>query len=188
MAGCLWAWRLACGDTQYFGPELSGTTGKAMKLDGKYKLNASRPELWKALNDPEVLRSCTPGCKQMVANGDDAFDVVIEIGIASVKGRYTGHIAIRDRIPNEQYRLEVSGSGTAGFMNASGLIQLSEAGDATAVEYAVEAHVGGLAAGLGQRVMEGAAKLLVGQFFSCLETTLRSQRAARSGADSASST
>lgn len=159
-----------------------------MKLEGKYKLNASRPELWKALNDPEVLRACTPGCKQMVANGVDAFDVVIEIGIASVKGRYKGHIAIRDRIPNQQYRLEVSGSGTAGFMNASGVIQLSEAGEATAVEYAVEAHVGGLAAGLGQRVMEGAAKLLVGQFFNCLGTAVHSHQAARSDADSPSST
>jgi carbon monoxide dehydrogenase subunit G len=147
-----------------------------MKLVGNYKMNASPSELWKALNDPEVLRSCTPGCKQIIAKGDDSFDVVIEIGVASVKGRYTGHIATRDRIPDRQYRLDISGNGSAGFLRANGLIQLSEQGEGTLVEYTGEAHVGGLAAGLGQRVMEGVAKLLVGQFFSSLQAIVQAPR------------
>ena len=145
-----------------------------MNLKGNYKLKAPCAEIWRALNDPEVLRSCTPGCKQMVSAGEDSFDVVIEIGIASIKGRYTGQIKISDRVANSHYKLAVSGTGTAGFMNASGLIWVKEQEDETLIEYAGEAHVGGLAAGLGQRVMEGVAKLLVGQFFACLGKAVRS--------------
>jgi len=154
-----------------------------MKLAGTHKLKAPCDQVWHTLNDPEVLRSCTPGCKQMVPTGEDSFDVVIEISIASVKGRYTGHINIRDRIPHRQYRLEVSGNGTAGFVNASGLIQLKQEEGGTLVEYSSEAHVGGLAAGLGQRVMEGVAKLLVGQFFKCLETAVHAQQGLRCAED-----
>jgi uncharacterized protein len=147
-----------------------------MDLKGSYKLNASCDQVWKALNDPEVLRSCTPGCKQMVSTGEDSYDVVIEIGIASIKGRYAGQIKITDRVPNSHYNLAVSGVGTAGFMNASGSIYVREQENATLIEYAGEAHVGGLAAGLGQRVMEGVAKLLVGQFFKCLGTAILKSR------------
>ena len=147
-----------------------------MNLKGTYKLNASCDQVWKALNDPEVLRSCTPGCKQMVSSGEDSFDVVIEIGIASIKGRYTGQIKISDRIPNHQYKLAVSGTGTAGFMKASGSIRVTEQENETLMEYAGEAHVGGLVAGLGQRVMEGIAKLLVEQFFKCFEAAIHKSR------------
>jgi carbon monoxide dehydrogenase subunit G len=97
--------------------------------------------------------------------------VVIEIGIAAIKGRYTGQIKISDRVPNQRYTLAVSGTGTAGFMNATGLITLSGQENETLIEYAGEASVGGLVAGVGQRVMEGIAKLLVGQFFKSFEVT-----------------
>jgi carbon monoxide dehydrogenase subunit G len=143
-----------------------------MNIKGAYKLKASPDQVWKALNDPEVLRSCTPGCKQMISTGEDSFDVVIEIGIASIKGRYTGQIKISDRVPNSQYKLAVSGTGTAGFMNATGSIQVREQENETLIEYVGEAHVGGL----GQRVMEGVAKLLVGQFFECLGKTIHKSR------------
>jgi carbon monoxide dehydrogenase subunit G len=142
-----------------------------VNLKGTYKLKGRLEQVWAALNDPEVLRQCTPGCRQMIAAGDDCFDVVIEIGIAAIKGRYTGQIKISDRVPNQRYTLAVSGTGTAGFMHATGLINLSGQDNETVIEYTGEANVGGLVAGVGQRVMEGIAKLLVGQFFKSFEAT-----------------
>jgi carbon monoxide dehydrogenase subunit G len=144
-----------------------------MNLKGTHKLRGSLEQVWTALNDPQVLRRCTPGCKQMVEVTADCFDVVIEIGIAAIKGRYTGQIKISNRVPNLRYTLVVSGNGTAGFMNASGAIQLGGQGNETVIDYAGEANVGGLAAGVGQRVMEGIARFLVGQFFKCLEAALQ---------------
>src|SRR3989338_9365668 len=100
-----------------------------MNLSGSYQLKIPRQQVWEALNDPEVLRQCTPGCKEMRPAGDDSYDVLMEVGIASVKGRYTGKIQISDRVPGEQYKLTVSGTGTPGFVNAEGLIQLIDEGD-----------------------------------------------------------
>ena len=144
-----------------------------MNLKGTYKLKGTLDDVWTALNNPQVLRRCTPGCRQMVAVNEDCYDVVIEIGIAAVKGRYTGQIKISDRVPNQRYTLAVSGTGTAGFMNATGAIQLCGHENETVIEYAGEANVGGLVAGVGQRVTEGIARLLVGQFFKSLQTALQ---------------
>jgi len=142
-----------------------------MNLKGTYRVKGKPEQVWAALNDAEVLRQCTPGCRQMIAAGDDCFDVVIEIGIAAIKGRYTGQIKISDRVPNQCYTMAVSGTGTAGFMNATGLIRVGGQENDTVIEYAGEANVGGLVAGVGQRVMEGIAKMLVREFFKCFETT-----------------
>ena len=143
-----------------------------MNLSGTYQLKIPRQQVWEALNDPEVLRQCTPGCKEMRPTGDDSYDVLMEIGVGSVKGRYTGKIQISDRVPGEQYKLAVTGKGSAGFVNAEGLIQLIDEGDETRIEYSGQAHVGGPVAGVGQRIMEGAAKFLVGQFFKGVEAAV----------------
>lgn len=153
-----------------------------MNLKGSQKVGAPRDRVWEALNDPDVLRQCTPGCQQMVLSEDGSYDVVMEVGIAAVKGRYTGKIKMTDRIPGSQYKLAVNGSGSAGFMNAEGLIQLKELGDETMIEYSGQAHVGGLIAGVGQRIVEGVAKHLVGQFFKCFErAVLKSQAGGGAG-------
>jgi len=151
-----------------------------MKLTGTYKLKASRNRIWEALNDPEVLRQCTPGCKRLAPVADDppntSYEVLMEIGVASVKGTYTGKIQIADRIPGSQYKLIVTGNGNSGFVRAEGVVQLQDDGEDTLIDYFGQAQVGGTIAGVGQRVIEGIAKLLVGQFFKCFETAvLKSQ-------------
>ena len=143
-----------------------------MKLTGSHKLKVRRDQVWEALNNPEVLRQCTPGCKEMSLTADDSFAVLMEVGVGSIKGRYTGKIQISDRVPGQQYRLAVSGTGSAGFVNAEGLIQLKDEGEETMVEYSGRALVGGPVAGVGQRVMEGVAKFIVGQFFKCFEAAI----------------
>ena len=70
-----------------------------MNLQGTYQMKVTKDRVWEALNDPEVLRQCTPGCWQMAPAEDGSYDVLMEVGIAAVKGRYTGKIRISDRIP-----------------------------------------------------------------------------------------
>lgn len=143
-----------------------------MNLTGIYTLKAAREQVWEALNDPEILRRCTPGCQEMRPAGEGSYDIRMEVGIGSVKGRYSGTIAITNRVPGREYKLAVKGTGNAGFVSAEGVIQLKDDGAETRIEYSGHAHVGGPVAGVGQRVMEGAAKFLVGQFFKCLETAI----------------
>lgn len=143
-----------------------------MNLKGNYEVKAPPQQVWEALNRPEMLRRCTPGCKKLEATDEGSFDVLLEVGVGSVKGRYAGKIQITDRIPGSHYNLAVSGSGTIGFLNAEGLIQLADSGGNTRIEYSGVAHVGGPIAGVGQRVMDGVAKLLVGQFFRTFEKAM----------------
>ena len=143
-----------------------------MNLKGTHRFKAKQDRVWESLNDPEVLRQCTPGCRQMTPAADgsnDSYDVLMEVGIAAVKGRYTGTIRITDRVPGTQYKLAVTGTGSVGFLNAEGVIRLEALGEETLIEYSGQAQVGGLIAGVGQRIMGGVAKQLVGQFFQCLE-------------------
>lgn len=140
-----------------------------MNLSGSYKLNALRERVWQALNDPEVLRVCTPGCKQLTLAEDGSFDVELDVGIAAVRGQYTGKIRICDPVPGTEYRLVVNGTGTNGFLNAEGIVRVTDDGGETQLEYIGQAHVGGPIAGVGQRIMEGVAKQIVGQFFKTLQ-------------------
>ncbi len=151
-----------------------------MNLEGTHRMKAKRERVWAFLNDPEVLRQCSPGCQQMIPAADNSYDVLMEIGIGAVKGRYTGKIQITDRIPGTQYKIAVTGNGSAGFLSAEGVIRLEEVGEETLIEYSGQAQVGGLIAGVGQRIMAGVAKQLVGQFFQCLEKALL-QSQGRSG-------
>ena len=153
-----------------------------MNLTGTCQLKAARERVWDALNDPEILRRCTPGCKEFAPTGENSYAVLLEVGVGSVKGRYKGKIEITNRVPGREYRLAVQGTGNTGFVNADGVIQLNQEGDETRIEYSGQARVGGPIAGVGQRVMEGAAKFLVGQFFKCFEAAiLRNPAGAESG-------
>jgi len=160
-----------------------------MKLTGTHQLKAPREKVWEALNDQEILRQCTPGCKQLtLAAGDESivsnvsYDVLMDVGVGSIKGSYAGKIQITDQIPGAQCKLTVSASGSTGFLRAEGIVQLDDSGEGTLVDYFGQAQVGGTIAGVGQRVIEGVAKLLVGQFFKCFETTVLKGRSQESEA------
>ena len=113
-----------------------------------------------------------PGCKRLVVNAAGGYDADLEVGVGAIKGQFTGTINIKDHVPGSQYKLAVSASGNAGFLNAEGLVELKEEGDATVIEYSGEAKVGGPIASVGQRMVEGVAKRLVAQFFRSFEEAM----------------
>ncbi|MDI3298770.1 MAG: carbon monoxide dehydrogenase subunit G [Bacillota bacterium] len=139
-----------------------------MQVKGEQVLRAPRPVVYDLLMDPEVLSRCIPGCKALRQAGDGAYDAELELGIASVKGRYTGHVEIRDARRPERYTLVLSGQGGPGFVNAELRFSLEEADGGTRLSYEGEAQAGGTIAGVGQRMLGGVAKLITGQFFSAL--------------------
>src|SRR3990167_936396 len=114
-----------------------------MNLNGTYQLKIPRQQVWEALNDPEILRRCTPGCKEFAPTGENSYAVLLEVGVGSVKGRYRGKIEITNRVPGREYRLAMQGAGNTGFVNADGVIQLNAEGDETRIEYSGVANAGG---------------------------------------------
>jgi carbon monoxide dehydrogenase subunit G len=144
-----------------------------MILGGTHKIPATRETVWQALMDPEILTRALPGCEKMEANPDGSYHARMKVGIAAVKGTYQGRIEILDPIPNELFRMKVDGQGTGGFLKAIGTLSLASEGDGTLVHYAGEAQVGGVIAGVGQRLMLVAAKQIIHQFFEAFSRQLQ---------------
>jgi uncharacterized protein len=143
-----------------------------VKVSGTNLLNGPRDRVWQCLNDPAFLKECLPGCESMEATGPDQYQVALTIGIAVVRGKYTGSVSLSEKEAPQRFKMQVEGKGTGGFMQGTGLMELSEDPQGTTVTYQGDVQVGGPIASVGQRLLEGAAKLIVGQFFSAVNKRL----------------
>ncbi|MBA2519243.1 MAG: carbon monoxide dehydrogenase subunit G [Chloroflexia bacterium] len=143
-----------------------------MELSGEQTFTAPRQRVWDLLLDPETLRSCLPGCERLEAVGPDEYEATMKIGVAAIRGTYQGRVKISDRNEPASYRMLVEGKGPAGQVSGEGELVLVEDGVETKVQYAGKATVRGTLARVGGRVMQPAAKLVVGQFFNCLSARL----------------
>lgn len=113
-----------------------------------------------------------PGCESMKEVGPDQYEAVMKVGIASVKGSYKGKVSIKDKKPPSHYVLSGEGQGGPGFMRGDLAIDLEEQDGKTLLKYSTDAHVGGLIAAVGQRMLNGVAKMMVDQFFRKVESFL----------------
>lgn len=136
-----------------------------MTLEGTYKISAPRDLVYKQLMNPDVLSHSLPGCEKLTPNPDGSFSAQLKIGIAMMKGTYQGRVEILDAVAPERFRMLVEGKGSGGFMKGEGTLTLTEEGGETLITYTGEAQVGGLIASVGQRMILGAAKQNVTQFF-----------------------
>lgn len=151
-----------------------------MKLSGERILPAPRQSVWELFDDPERLSRLIPGCEKLEQLAPDEFSGRINVGIASVKGTYTGRLRLDEIRPPEHYKMNVEGRGKQGFMRGAGTLDLSPHDgniDRTVVRYAGDIEVGGTLVQVGQRVIESAAKMMLGQFFAAAEAELKAQAA-----------
>jgi carbon monoxide dehydrogenase subunit G len=148
-----------------------------MKVEGAYTFPGQPQQVWDLLLDPESLRTCIPGVESLTETSPDHWDAVMKVGVAAIKGTYKGKVAIVEKQEPTEYTLQVEGSGGPGFVKGSARITLSAEGDATAVKVEGDGQVGGMLAGVGQRMLPGVAKMLMNQFFECLVGKLSSQAA-----------
>ena len=144
-----------------------------MKIAGSVIVGAPSQKVWDALNNPEVLAKAIPGCEKLEKTGEDEYAVTQSVGIASIRGRYTGKMAIRDKNPPSSCNLKIEGKGPGGFVNGTAKVTLADKDGKTELTYDAEMQVGGLLASLGSRLIEPVAKQLVGQFFKSLEQQIQ---------------
>jgi carbon monoxide dehydrogenase subunit G len=143
-----------------------------VKVSGTHILNAPRDRVWQLLNDPAFLKVCLPGCESMEAIGPDRYQATLTVGIAAVKGKYTGSVSLSEKEPPQRFTMRVEGKGTGGFMQGTGLLELADDAQGTKVTYQGDVQVGGPIASVGQRLLDGAAKMMVGQFFTTVNAQL----------------
>jgi uncharacterized protein len=144
-----------------------------MKLEGSYEVKAPRDKVWSAFLDPETLRKAIPGCEKLEMIGPDEYKATLKIGVAAVKGTFEGKVRLLDKKPSDSYRLAAEGSGGPGFVRADTLISLADIeGGGTRVSYSADVQVGGLIAGVGQRMLGGVSKMMADQFFNRMSEQL----------------
>ena len=141
-----------------------------MQLSGEHTFDAPRQVVWDFLMDPAVLQSCLPGAEGMTEVGPDEYTATMKVGIAMIKGTFNGKVKILDKVEPTSYRMEVEGSGPQGQVSGSGTLELIMQDEQTTVRYNGEANVRGTIARVGARMIQPAARQIVGQFFSCLES------------------
>ncbi|HMF92483.1 MAG TPA: carbon monoxide dehydrogenase subunit G [Candidatus Angelobacter sp.] len=143
--------------------------GLNLKIEGTQKIAAPRERVFAALTNAAVLQKCIPGCEQMEKTGENQYDAKLTAGVGPIKGVFTATISLADITAPSHYKLVVEGKGQPGFVKGTGELNLAEDGENTSIQYVGEINVGGLLASVGQRMIQGAAGMMAGRFFSALE-------------------
>ncbi len=140
-----------------------------MDLNATYEFDAPASRVWDLLMDTDTVASCLPGCRGLRPLGDDRFEAELAVAVAAISGSFSGTITLRDKVPPESYRLLVEGTGRPGFVKGEARVRLVPQGETTSVQIAAEADVGGMIARVGQRLLEGVARMTMDRFYGCLQ-------------------
>ena len=137
-----------------------------MDMTGEYRIAAPRDRVWKALNDPEVLRQCIPGCDDLERTSDTELVARVTAKVGPVKAKFSGGVTLSDITPPESYTITGEGKGgAAGFAKGSAVVRLAEDRGETLLRYEAHAQVGGKLAQIGTRLVAGTAKKMADDFF-----------------------
>jgi uncharacterized protein len=140
-----------------------------VKIAGSTTLNLAPERAYEIMQDPEVLARAMPGCEALEKIGPDEYKMKMKMAMASLSGAFEGKVKITDQNPPSSFRLLVEGSGKIGFMKGDGLLTLAAAdGGGTLVTYEGDVQVGGTMAAVGQRLIDGTAKMMIKRFFDKL--------------------
>src|SRR5688500_17703851 len=146
----------------------------AMTMSGEVQLPAKREEVWAKLNDPEVLKTCVPGCEQLDKVSATEFQAIASIKVGPVKARWKGKVRLSDLDPPNGYKISGEGEGgVAGFAKGNAVVGLADKDGGTLLTYNVDAQIGGKLAQLGQRLINSAAKKTADDFFAKFANAVR---------------
>ena len=138
-----------------------------MEMNGSHIIPADRQTVWEALNNPDVLRACIPGCQELEMSSPTEMSAVVVTKIGPVKATFKGDVTLENLNPPQSYTISGEGKGgIAGFAKGGADVTLAEVEGGTQLDYAVDAKVGGKLAQLGSRLIDSTAKKLAAEFFN----------------------
>jgi uncharacterized protein len=150
-----------------------------MEMTGEQLVPASQADTWAALNDPEILKSCIPGCESMERTGSDQYTIQLTARVGPVSAKFKGRMTLSNVKPPESYSIAFEGQGgVAGFAKGSADVSLKAEGPATRLSYKVKANVGGKLAQIGSRLVDAAAAKVAGDFFASFNGRFQEQHGA----------
>ena len=136
-----------------------------MKLTGSYKLNVKKEIVWQALNNPDILKQCIPGCESFEKKSNTIFNATATNKIGPMNATFSGTVTLSNIQDNQSYTLSGEGQSSVGFVNGSADVKLTEENESTTLSYEVDVNVGGKIAQLGSRLMDGVTKKMSNYFF-----------------------
>jgi uncharacterized protein len=153
-----------------------------VKVSGSYSLPVGPERAYQLLQDPAELSRAMPGCESLEQIGPDEYRLRLKVILATLTGSFEGSVRIADPSPPSSFRLMVEGSGRIGFVKGDGVLRLAPGHASTEVEdtevsYDGEVEVGGTLAAVGQRLVDGASKMMIKRFFEKLSQNVRESRA-----------
>lgn len=150
-----------------------------MELQGRVTISASVQQVWEALNNPEILRQCIPGCEEVLQISPEEMHARVLLKMGPVRARFAGKVKMTDIRSMQGYTLNFEGSGgSAGFARGSSVITLSSVDGATQLDYTVQATVAGKLGQIGGRLIDASSKQLADKFFATLKAVLAGNVAA----------
>jgi len=152
-----------------------------MDMIGNRQLATSQAQVWEALNDPEILKACIPGCEKFERVEDNVYSVGVALRIGPVAAKFSGTVKLMDIQPPQSYALQFEAQGgVAGFGKGESKVTLTPNDQGCDLSYTVHSKVGGKIAQLGQRLIDGAAKSLAEDFFKRFDEELQKRQASSS--------
>jgi carbon monoxide dehydrogenase subunit G len=150
-----------------------------MELSESRQIAAAPDVVWAHLIDPEVLKSCIPGCQELTGTPEAGFDAVVVQKVGPVKATFKGHVTMSNVRPGQGCHLAGEGKGgAAGFAKGGADITLTPEAGGTLLTYDAKAKVGGKIAQLGGRVVDGFARKMANEFFSRFQAEVEGPAAA----------
>ena len=138
-----------------------------MELADEIIINAPKDQVYAALNDPEVLKQCIPGCEELIQHSDIELEAKVVLKVGPVKARFGGEVTLDKSGAPDAFSLSGQGNGgAAGHAKGGADVTLTADGDTTILKYVAKAQIGGKIAQLGSRLIQSTAKKLVGKFFT----------------------
>ena len=151
-----------------------------MKLTGSYEIKLSKNSVWKALNDPMILKQSIPGCEEFKKNTDTNFTATATNKIGPFNATFTGDIELKDLNPPNSYKIVGQGNSPVGFASGEASVQLEESKGFTKLNYSVEANVGGKIAQVGSRLIDMTAKKMADIFLANFQNCCLHQKRLKS--------
>ena len=136
-----------------------------MKLTGSYKLDVKKEVVWKALNNPIILKQCIPGCESFDKESSNVFNATVTNQIGPMNATFSGTVTLSNIQENQSYTISGEGQSSVGFANGNADVKLTEENEITTLTYVVNVNVGGKIAQLGSRLIDGVAKKMSDYFF-----------------------
>ncbi len=137
-----------------------------MELADEIVINAPKDRVYAALNDPEVLKQCIPGCEELIKHSDTELEATVVLKVGPVKARFSGEVQLDTAGAPDAFSLTGQGNGgAAGHAKGGADVVLTADGDTTILRYEAKAEIGGKLAQLGSRLIQSTAKKLAAKFF-----------------------